>query len=67
MNIKTATIDTNSRGELIAQDEQGNVIVSKRRTNNPAALAQVISTAEFSGYAIDWKRSTVCNPAENEQ
>lgn len=62
MSTKTATIDTNSKGEIIAQDADGNLIASKRRTNNPAALAQVISAAEIAGFQIDWEESTVAQP-----
>lgn len=62
MSTKTATIDTNSKGEIIARDADGNLITSKRRTNNPAALAQVISAAEMAGFTIDWDESTVAKP-----
>lgn len=66
MSTKTATIDTNSKGEIIAQDADGNLIAAKRRTNNPAALAQVISATEIAGFTIDWKGSTVAKPESAE-
>jgi hypothetical protein len=60
--MKTATISTNSRGDIVALDSDGNVIASKSRYCNPAALAQVICAVEIAGYAIDWNESDVANP-----
>jgi hypothetical protein len=66
MSTKTATIGHNSNGEIVAQDADGNLIASKRRTNNPAALAKVISDTEIAGYVIDWTESTVAKPESTE-
>ena len=60
--MKTATISTNSRGDIVALDSDGNVIASKSRYCNPAALSQVICAVETAGYAIDWNESDVVNP-----
>jgi len=60
--MKPATISTNSRGDIVAMDSDGNVIASKSRYCNPAALSQVIGAVEIAGYTIDWAESDVANP-----
>jgi len=60
--MKTATISTNRRGDIVALDSGGNVIAMKRRYCNPAALAQVVCAVEIAGYVIDWNESDVTNP-----
>jgi hypothetical protein len=60
--MKTATIHTNSRGDIVALDYDGNFIASKSRYCNPAALAQVICAVETAGYTIDWAESDVAKP-----
>jgi hypothetical protein len=62
----TATIETNSRREIVALDSSGNVIAKRSRYCNPVALQQLVSSAEIKGYKIDWENSTVANPHENE-
>jgi hypothetical protein len=60
--MKTATIHSNSRGDIVALDSDGNVIAGKSRYCNPAALAQVICAVEIAGHVIDWAESDVANP-----
>jgi hypothetical protein len=60
--MKPATISTNSKGDIVALDSDGNVIAKKRRYCNPSALAQLICAVEIAGYVIDWNESDVANP-----
>ena len=63
--MKTATIHSNSRGDIVAINSDGNVIASKSRYCNPVALTQVIGAVEIAGYTIDWAESDVANPASS--
>lgn len=60
--MKTATISTNTRGDIVALDYDGNFIASESRYCNPSALAQLICAVEIAGYVIDWAESDVANP-----
>ena len=60
--MKTATIHSNSRGDIVALDSNGEFIASKSRYCNPSALAQVICAVEIAGFEIDWAESDVAKP-----
>ena len=60
--MKTATITTGTRGQILALDENGNRVASRSTYCNPAALAQLICEVETAGFAIDWAESTVAQP-----
>lgn len=60
----TLTIDTHGY-DLVARDEQGNVLARRKTNCNPAALRQLILDAEQLG-TIDWENSQVANPDETE-
>ena len=47
--------------KIIARDETGKIVASRSRSNNPAALAQIIYDAETLG-EIDWSNSPVAKP-----
>ena len=59
------TIDSNAHGDIVARDESGNVVATRKTYCNPAALAQVILDAERLG-EIDWDNSQVAKPDERE-
>lgn len=52
------TIDHNSHGDIVARDESGKILATRKRNCNPAALRQIILDVEMLGAEIDWPNAT---------
>lgn len=59
--MKKCTIE-HTGTSIVAFDDGGLVIASRKRNCNPAALAQLICAVECDGYVIDWQNSGVAKP-----